>query len=180
MNAESAARVGVRLLSIWFFVSALSGLAGVGSIDTNIGGYGAAVALIVGATATQIAAAAVAWKYAPWLAARICSTGAEPLPSREWSPASAAQGAVGVVGVFMLSEALPQALWFIVALAAAKLIGPSPLSGQPAYDAQMGLYTVGGIANAAAVLARVIVGMLLVLRASTVSTLILEADRTPE
>jgi hypothetical protein len=80
----------------------------------------------------------------------------------------------------MLSEAAPQALWIMVAIVAAKLTGPSPLAGQPAYDAQMGLYTVGGIANAAAVLARVAIGVVLIARASSVSSLILAADRRPE
>jgi hypothetical protein len=180
MNADGIARLGVRLLAIWLVVSAIASLSTIGSVDASRGGYAVVVGMSIGAAATQIGAAVIAWRYAGWLAARICRAREEAPPSADWNPASTAQAAVGVVGVFMLSEAAPQALWFLVALVAAKLTGPSPLAGQPAYDAQMGLYTVGGIANAAAVLARLAVGVVLIARASTVSSLILEPDRTPE
>jgi hypothetical protein len=180
MTGGAAALLGVRLLAVWIVVSALSGLAAIGGIDARIVGYSGAVGVSIGAAATQIGAAVLAWKYAPWLAARICGTQAEPATSPELSSSSAAQAAVGVVGVFMLTEALPQALWMIAALIATKVMGPSPLAGQPAYENQMGLYTVGGIANASAVLARVSIGTLLIVRASRVATLILEADRKAE
>jgi hypothetical protein len=177
MTTEAAARVGIRLLAVWIVVSAASALAALGGMDARTVGYAGAVGVSIGAAATQIAAAVAAWRYAPWLAARICGTQAEPTTPSPLSYQSVAQGAVGVVGVFMLSEALPQAVWVVVALIASRVMGPSPLAGQPAYANQMGLYAIGGVANAAAILARVTLGTLLIVRASTVATLILEADR---
>jgi hypothetical protein len=81
-----------------------------------------------------------------------------------------------LLGVFMLSSAIPESRWLMVAIPASKLMGPSPLAGQPAYDAQMGLYTVGGIANAASVLARHVLGVLLVTRARTVAAVVLSDE----
>jgi len=84
-----------------------------------------------------------------------------------------AQVAVGVLGVFMLASAIPDALWYVVAFTASRLSGPSPLAGQPAYDAQLGLYAIGGIANGAAIAARPLVGALLITRSTTVSAFII-------
>ena len=113
------------------------------------------------------------WKYASWVAERV-ATGA-PAEAAVSAPVATTvtQAAVGVLGVFMLSSAVPSFLWFVAAFIAARVIGPSPMAGQPAYDAQMGLYAVGGVANFVTVLSRVVIGLVLVFRSSTVSGIVL-------
>ena len=179
MNVEAVARVAVRILAIWIFVSAISELPRVASVDTRgqDWDYGIAIAIMVGVVALYCGAGFALWKWAPWVARRI---GAE-----SWTPGTTVGGssafaigqvAVGVLGVFMLSSAVPESIWLMVAILASKLMGPSPLAGQPTYDAQMGLYTVRGIANAASVLARLVLGVLLVSKARRVAAVILSDE----
>jgi hypothetical protein len=173
MSIEAGVRVAVRLLSIWVLLSAASELAGIAALDTSTLGYGTVVGTAVGGVGIQMLGAFLLWKYAPWFAERVAAGAPAEATISGQSPASATQAAVGVLGVFMLSEAIPHSLWFIAAFIASRVVGPSPMAGQPAYDAQMGLYTVGGIANLVTVLARLLVGLLLVLRSSVVSALVL-------
>jgi len=176
MNVEAAVRVAVRLLAIWIFVSATTGLAGVAALDTSMFGYGVVAGMSAGGVATQIVVALLLWKYAAWAARRIAAGTPPDIVVGEQGPVSITQAAVGVFGVFMLSSAIPDSLWYLVAFVASKVVGPSPLAGQAAYDAQMGLYTVGGIANGAVVLTRLLLGLLLVFRSSMVSAVVLAAS----
>jgi len=176
MNLETAVRATVRLLAIWILVSGASGLAGVAALDTSMLGYGVVAGMSAGGVVTQVVAAFLLWKYAAWVAERISAGAAPDIVVGGQGPAGVAQAAVGVIGVFMLSSAIPESLWYVVVLLASKLVGPSPLAGQPAYDAQMGLYTVGGMANGAMVLTRLLLGLLLVFRANVVSAVVLAAS----
>jgi hypothetical protein len=174
MNVEAVARVAVRILAIWILVSAGSELTRVASVDTQVVDYGVLIGIIVGTVGLYCAAGLALWKWASWVARRIGADSWTPEATVQGSSAFAiGQVAIGVLGVFMLSSAIPESLWLMVAVVASKLVGPSPLAGQPAYDAQMGLYTVGGVANAASVLARLVLGVLLVRKARSVAAAIL-------
>ena len=175
MKGEAVVRVAVRLLAIWIFVSSASGLAGVAALDRSSLGYGVVAGMTTAGVATEIIAAALLWKYAAWVACRI----ADGLPAEgalgSQGRVTMTRAAVGVLGVVMLSSAIPESLWYCAAFVGSKLAGPSPQAGQPAYDAQMGLYTIGGIANAAAVLTRLVIGGLLVFKSGMVSEAVLAA-----
>jgi hypothetical protein len=172
MQAEAAARIGVRLLAIWVVISSAAGLAGIPALDSRVIGYQNAVYFAVAGAVAQVVAGVVLWSCAPWIAQRIGSETWTPDMVIQSTPQLIAQVAVGVLGAYMLSSAVPDALWSIVAISAAKLAGPSPLAGQPAYDAQLGLYTVGGIANAATILARLIIGCFFLFKPSVIGAVI--------
>jgi hypothetical protein len=170
MGPEVLARIAVRLLAIWILVEAVSGLASIGGLDPRVIGYAGALLMAIVAVATQAAIAVVIWRATPWVVQRVLAGGPADAPhSVDGSAFRMAQAGVGVVGVVMLSSAIPQALWFAGALVASRIVGPSPLAGQPAYDAQMGLYTVGGIANGISVFTRLLIGAFLVARAERVA-----------
>jgi hypothetical protein len=173
MSVKKGVRVAVRLLSIWVFLSAASELAGIAALDTSTLGYGTVVGMTVGGVAVQILAAFLLWNYASWVAERVATGAPGEAAIGDLSSANATQAAVGVLGVFMLTSAIPNSLWFVAALIASRVVGPSPMAGQPAYAAQMGLYTVGGIANFIAVLTRLLIGLFLVFRSRMVSAIVL-------
>ena len=173
MHAEVVARIGVRLLAIWVVISSAAGLAGIPSLDSSVIGYKNAVYFAAAGAVAQLIGGVILWICAPWVARQIGSEAWTPATVIQSSPQLIAQIAVGVLGVFMLSSAIPEALWSIVAISAAKLAGPSPLAGQPGYDAQLGLYTVGGIANSATILARLLIGVFFLFKPRVIAEIIL-------
>ena len=179
MNAEAMARIAVRVLAIWLAVSAVAEMSRVVSVDTHSVDYAAIIGIYLVLVATYCGAAVALWRWSPAVARRIV---ADAPMAESNAPANSAavlgQVAIGVLGLFMLSSAIPESLWLFVAFLASRVMGPSPLAGQPSYDAQMGLYTVGGVANAASVCARVVLGLLLLLRARAAAALILRDTTT--
>jgi hypothetical protein len=174
MSTEFFTRVALRLFAIWMLVPAVTALASVARLYATGIGYVGAAGLTLLSVAMQVAVAVVIWKNTSWLAQRIGGSGSDPEPANVTiSGDPLTRGLVGVLGVFMLSSAVPESLFLLVAFIASRILGPSPLAGQPAYDAQMGLYTVGGVANAASVFIRVVAGYFLISNTQFVSAVLL-------
>jgi hypothetical protein len=173
MTIETLARAALRLFAVWLSVSALAEVTRTFSVFGRPPDQMAILGTYLALAAVYCGTAVALWKWSSLVARRIAGDTPGTAATLDGvTPLILGQLTVGLLGVFVLSSAIPDSLWILAVFGASRVLGPSPLAGQPAYDAQMGLYTVGGVANAVAILARLALGLFLVFRARWAAALL--------
>ena len=177
MGGRSASIV-IRGVSLWLLIHAIAGVASVFQQwhEEDVVKQTQVLITLV-STLLPMATALLVWANADWLAKRVASVETDMSAIASWSPQDLLRLVVATVGLVTLVQALTDLVWYssvFVSMNWSRNTALGPVSASD--DLRSQFWDVSGKANFASTVGRTVLGLLLVLKPSSIASLVGRAE----